>query len=156
MEVNRDQGVVIYYIGSKSFSEYIKESYKVNDSASIIGKSLSSKVGLTPSSILSKSWSAAYGNPYDVSAISQSTDFSFQEDFNCLAPSSLQTGNGIIQKIESKRIIVDVNGTSVSLNLSACSRIESTANLPGVGQKIIWRGNPASSSSYNVYRASCI
>ena len=99
VEVNKTDNVIVYYIGSQNYSEYIRESYKFEGASSFVGSNLSSKVEITPSSILSPSWSSSFGNPYDSSAISQSTDFSFQEDFNCLAPSSLKTGNGIIKRI---------------------------------------------------------
>ena len=99
VEVNKTDNVIVYYIGSQSYSEYIRESYKFEGASSFVGSKQSSKVEITPSSILSPSWSSSFGNPYDSSDISQSTDFSFQEDFNCLAPSSLRTGNGIIKRI---------------------------------------------------------
>lgn len=111
VEVSRTANILVYYIGKQNFSQYITQSYQLDSASSLISSGLSSTVGITPSSILDPSWSSSFGNPYDSSAISQSTDFSFNNDFNCLAPSSLRTGNGIIKKIESKRIIADVNGS---------------------------------------------
>ena len=152
MEKYNEKGILVYTIGSKEYSKYIKEAYNITEKSEV-----TETFTITPCTILDHTWSSAYGNPYGVDSFSKSRDFSFNEDFNCLSPSTLESHSGVIKAIASKYMQVELlDGNLVRLHLGACSRLESTKSLPEVGQKIIWRGNLVSPVNYNVYRASCI
>jgi hypothetical protein len=69
------------------------------------------------------SWQASYGYPYSLASYATSTDFSFNNDFNCLTPSSLQSGMGTIVSIVSRVIIIMADSGQVKLNLGACTRV---------------------------------
>lgn len=114
------------------------------------------KITISPISILDSLWRNNFGNPYEADSFATTREFAFNEDFNCLNPSSLETGSGIITNIGKKFVEVDNSGKKSRLNLGACSRMESTSQLPKVGQKIYYRGRQVQRGEYNLYRGSCI
>lgn len=85
----------------------------------VIGKIIT----LNAYNIMDLSWQAAYGYPYSLASYASSTDFSFNNDFNCLTPSSLQSGMGVIVSIVSRVIVLNAESGQIRLNLGACSRI---------------------------------
>lgn len=92
--------------------------------------------------------------------MSNRNEFSFQGDFNCLEPSQLAPGSGIIREIKERVIFVEINvggnRQETVLNLGACTRIETTASVPKIGQSIYWTGSSVAKNNINIYRATCI
>ena len=122
----------------------------------IPSKSVVSYVSLKTVSILDKKWSESFGSVFTTAQLAKTSDFSFADDFNCLNPSKLEKGTGTITKITKNIITVTLqNKTKEFLKLGTCSRIESTTELPAIGQSIYWMGNK-NSSIFEVYRASCV
>lgn len=107
---------------------------------------------------MDSAWQAAFGLPYDIISYASALDFSFPNDFNCLSPSTLMSGFGVIVGIQNRVITIDnQQGGLQTLNLGCCTRIEATQFLPSIGQKIYWRGNPAAKAGeFNTYRATCV
>lgn len=85
---------------------------------------LPKSIRLQPINILDSSWQAAYGLPYDTVSFATSKDFSFDADFNCLNPSLLQSGYGVITSIGNRFINMDDPlGMPIKLNLGTCTRV---------------------------------
>ena len=82
---------LVYYIGNKNFQKYLENSY---GNIQVQAISLSGTVTVTPLTILDPTWVAAFGDPYQDSQIAVNKEFSFNEDFNCLNPSTLVSGYG--------------------------------------------------------------
>lgn len=68
----------------------------------------------------------------------------------------MHRGEGIITEIKADRIYVLMELETVMLKLGACSRIESVAGLPEVGQTIFFRGNYAGEREFEVYACLAI
>lgn len=151
------QGIPVYVIALVDFRNYIDSSYQLKTDWTKVNI-VSQNIRLTPINVMDSSWQSAYGQPFDVISFANAKDFSFPSDFNCLSPSNLQSGSGIIKSIGSRSITVDnLQGGLNTLNLSTCTRMETTQFLPSIGQTVYWRGNAgAQSGSFNIYRASCI
>lgn len=76
--------------------------------------------------------------------------------FGVGAGSSVPGGWGTIAGVNADGFVVrDVKGNTVNLNIGGCSRIESTSELPAVGQSVAWRGTPSSAGGYSIYAATC-
>ena len=88
--------------------------------------------------------------------IANSQEFSFHNDFNCLNPSTLENGEGRIRRVSKNTIEVAQGRKTIILKLSSCSRVESTLELPGIGQTIYWKGNLKEDNHYEVYSATCV
>ena len=66
------------------------------------------------------------------------------------------TGSGTVERIDSNMMVVNDNGGhKVHLNLGACSRIESTEQIPKAGQAIAFKAVPSSAGGYNLLSATC-
>lgn len=149
--------VTVYVITIPNFQSYIETSYQIQPDwtrVNLVGQ----EIRLTPINIMDSAWQAAYGLPYDIVSYASSKDFSFPSDFNCLNPSTLISGMGLITSISNRYITIDnLQGGTQMLNLGTCSRLETTGFLPSIGQRVYWRGNPGTKvGEFNVYRASCI
>lgn len=147
---------LVYIVEPSEFEKYIENSYLLKpDWTKII---FPNNITLSPINIMDPTWQSAFGLPYDLISYASSTDFSFSNDFNCLAPSSLQSGYGIISNISNKYIIMEnINGGQTKLNLGTCTRLEVSQFLSTIGQRIYWRGvSTSNSNEFNIYRASCI
>ena len=99
------QGAVIYLIGGKTFEEYLERAYGTSDVLS--SPSLSKEVSLTTFNILSEIWANYYGEPFNPNSIANTTEFIFPDDFNCLNPSTLLSGNGRITNIRGNIIEIE-------------------------------------------------
>lgn len=132
----------MYIIPVRHIQNYLETSYSLKVDPKFLNI-ISNEIRLSPINILDSAWQTSIGQPYDIVQYAGSKDFSFSEDFNCLNPSILTSGVGIIRKIESRNIIIDnMNSGTYILNLGTCSRIETSQLLPTVGQKVFWRGVP--------------
>lgn len=119
---NKNGTAVIYIVGAADFQNYIESSYVIKPDWTTV--SFPREIQLTPINILDSSWQAAYGLPYDIISFASSQDFSFGTDFNCLSPSSLQSGYGVITSIGNRYIQMnDMGGSPVRLNLGTCTRV---------------------------------
>ena len=136
----------VYVISLSNFQSYIESSYQLKPDWNRVNIA-TQQIRLTPINVMDTAWQAAFGLPYDIISYASSQDFSFPNDFNCLSPSSLVSGYGIINGISKRSITIDnLQGGFQTLNLGCCSRLESSQYLPSIGQKIYWRGNPTSKS----------
>lgn len=113
---------IVYIVGPTDFSSYIETSYTLKPDWKQIN--LPQNVTLSPLNIMDPSWQAAFGLPYDLVSYASSIDFSFANDFNCLSPSSLQSGYGVISSIFNKQIIMEnPDGGQTKLTLGTCTRL---------------------------------
>lgn len=99
-------------------------------------------------------WSARYGYPFPSSSMGGS-DLGISGSFSCLNPGAAQKGSGVITGIGANYIEVNTGKSNQKFNLGSCSRIESTSELPTVGQNIAYIGVPSSAQGYNLYQATC-
>ena len=147
-------GVLVYVVRGESFATYLQNAYGQNVSV-VPGGVRAADYMFYPSSIFSQVWTDAFGYPFVLSDFN-TADNSFVNDFNCLNPSLLQGSQGTITGISARRMTVrDGSGATRSLNLGACTRIESATRVPQVGQNIAFKGVPSSADGYNVYAVSC-
>lgn len=154
VEPVKTSNVTAYVVVPKDYNVYIQSCYQIKPDTSNLK---TNKVSITPLSILDFNWGNAYGSPYSPASYVQTKDFSFNEDFNCLASSnSLESGYGLIKNINKKYIDIDIQGKACKLNLGACSRMDSTDQLPKVGQRIYYRGQRTSKTDINLYKGSCV
>ena len=147
-------GVLVYIVRGESFATYLQTAY--GQSVSVVpGGVRAADYMFYPSNIFSQVWTDAFGYPFVLSDFN-TADNSFVNDFNCLNPSLLQSNQGTITNISSRKITVrSPSGNTQNLNLGACTRIESATRVPQVGQNIAFKGVPSSAGGYNVYAASC-
>lgn len=145
-------GVLVYVVRGESFARYLQNAYGQSVTVSQGGVRGGSDISLYRPDIFSSIWASTFGEPM----INRfNNDNSFIGDFNCLTPSGLQSGQGVISSIKNNHMRVNTNSGSVDLNLGACSRIESDIPLPRVGQDIAFKGVPSSAGGYNVYSVTC-
>lgn len=104
--------------------------------------------------IFGNNWVGAFGYPFVSDALG-GNDFSIGGSFGCMNPNSIVSGSGTITAIGSNYVDCATNGGSVRFNLGSCSRLESTKQLPAVGQKFYWSGVPQG-NGYNLYAGSCM
>lgn len=105
--------------------------------------------------VFSPEWAGKYGYPMSKAAFNNE-DFSFAGSFACNNPNLLSTGFGTISNIGSDFIeALDEKGSSRRMVLGSCSRLESTQQLPKIGQRIYWQG-AVGSRGINLYSASCM
>lgn len=91
LSTNQNGSEIIYVVGVPDFQKYIQSSYQVQPNWSKISLP-TENIRLNRVSILDPTWQGAFGNPYDSISFINSKDFSFKNDFNCLNPSTLQSG----------------------------------------------------------------
>lgn len=73
-----------------------------------------------------------------------------------MSTNNSSSGKGQITSISGSNLTVkDSNGSSVTLNIGSCSRVESTSQSPTVGQNIAWKGTGSGAGTYNVFTATC-
>lgn len=154
---SQNGSALVYIVGTADFERYIERAYQLKPDWSKVSF-LAPTLKLSPLNILDSMWQSAYGAPYDLVSFAATTDFSFKDDFNCLAPSSLESGFGMIAGIGGRFLLVDnLQGGTLRLNLGTCTRLETAQLLPSIGQRVYWRGNPAGrAGEFNAYRASCV
>lgn len=113
---------MIYIVAANDFQNYIQNAYQLQfDSGKV---KLPTSVKLRPLSLLDSTWESSFGVPYDIISYSSTKDYSFNSDFNCLNPSSLVSGSGIINSIGNRFIEIDTgDGTIKKLNLGPCTRL---------------------------------
>ena len=143
---------ITYNMNKKSFINYVENAYQseVKDD-----RMLNEDIIVTPIYILDRNWKKEFGESYDQETIVHSREFSFNSQFNCLNPSTLVNGYGIIERINKNFIETRGATGKVFLKLSSCSRVESTNVLPSVGQNIHWKGNKKVDRLFEVYIATC-
>lgn len=144
----------IYVVQPTAYTSYIQSCYQIRPDTTNIKSG--NKINITPVGILDSLWLNSFGNPYQPTSYAQAKEFTFKEDFNCLVPSGLESGSGVIKSVNKKFIEIDNGGRVQKLNLGACSRLESTNSLPKVGQKIYFRGQKLDRTEFNLYKGSCV
>lgn len=79
-----------------------------------------------------------------------------KEDFSCLNPSRVVKGYGVINKIEHDYIQArNSDGRNMKFKLGTCTRLESTEDIPKVGQHFFYSAVP-SYNGYQLYSGSCV
>lgn len=102
LEVTKQDNTIVYVVGANEFQNYIQNAYQLQPDWSNI--KLPTSIKLRAISLLDSAWQSSYGVPYDTISYSSTKDYSFNSDFNCLNPSSLISGSGIINSIGNKFI----------------------------------------------------
>jgi hypothetical protein len=153
VETETIDGNIVYKMSGEGFTSYMEKTYEISD---FYVSSPSSSFSLTTYHILSGIWKRTYGEVFDDNSIAHTNEFSFEEDFNCLNPSTLEVGFGRILSVSGKTIRVRTTIGEMLLKLSPCSRIESSSVLPRVGQRIYWKANQIEPRIMEVYAATCI
>jgi len=97
---------------------------------------------------------AQFGFPFTGGSL-DGNGLSLSGSFNCLNPNSVTNGYGTISGISADRITVSTGQGSASLRLGSCSRIESTSQLPTIGQTIAFKAVGSLAQGYNLYSATC-
>ena len=138
VQVQTSGGVVIYIVRGEAFGNYLRNLY--GQSVSI--PQVNGDVLLNRVDIFGNNWVGAFGYPFQSSALG-GNDFSIGGSFGCLNANSVVTGSGTITSVGSDYIDCNTgSGEKLRFGLGACSRLESTRQLPSVGQKFYWSGVP--------------
>ena len=104
-------------------------------------------------SIFNPVWKNEFGSPFAKASLTEKK--LNLGKFNCLSPSAAETGSGKIIAIDKGSIEVeDEGGHHVSLQLGACTRLESNGKLPQTGQTLYWKGVKNNEETYNLYCGS--
>ena len=130
---------VVYVVRGEAFGKYIQNAYGQN--VNVRNQDYRLRV-IDPFSDL---WTSKFGYPWAVGGNSK---------FSCLGNGG-NAGAGVITDIKGGEITVNSSGKNVKLNLGGCSRFESDAEVPRVGQQLAWRGVPSSVGGYNIFSATC-
>ena len=140
VEVSQTGSVTVFIIRGESFNEYINNAYGESVSSTNFRRS---DLNFQIVDVYSSQWSGLYGNFHP-------------SEFSCIAQQSEESGQGQIVRIYKDSISVrSRNGQTETLQVGACSRIESTSDLPRRGQNIIWKGFPSAAGGYNISQATC-
>lgn len=144
-------GVLVYIVEGERFGDYLHQQYGTN----IRAPQLSQNVRLQQVNIFDGRWVDLYGYPVPDASLGGDS-FDIAGSFGCLSPSRAVKAGGTITDIGADYIGVSgYDGSSHRLNLASCSRVESTSELPTVGQNIAYVGVPSGAQGYNLYQASC-
>lgn len=99
-------------------------------------------------------WVGAFGYPFGNASLG-GADLAIGGSFGCSSGGAMSNGFGTISAIGTNWIeALGGNGARTRFSLGSCSRLESTKQLPVVGQKFYWSGVP-SASGINLYSGSC-
>ena len=151
VQEERNQSVVVYIVQGERFGDYLRSQYGTN----VRVPNVRGNVQLRRVNILGKTWIEKNGYPFSESSLGGDS-FDIAGSFNCLAPSRSIRGSGQITDIGADYIGVRMeDGSSSRFSLGSCSRIESTSELPTIGQNIAYVAVPSSADGYNLYQASC-
>ena len=143
VKVEKTGATIVYIVKGERFGSYIHSAY----GKTVKVASRKSDVRLHRVDAYGADWGGKYGYP--------KTDGHYS--FTCLNPSAAHKGYGKIDEVAGSTIYVNGhNGERVKLNVGACSRIESTYDLPKAGQDIYYSGVPSGAQGYNLYAASCV
>lgn len=144
---------IVYIIRGDSFADYVQTGY--GQSVSIDAQTLKRGINMQTCSIFSSPWVSNYGQPFAMSAFSNSAE-SINADFSCLNPSALQSNQGVVQSISGRKMTIkSTSGATLQLNMGACSRIEAPTDVPQVGQNAVFKGVPSGAGGFNVYALTC-
>ena len=151
VQVEKTGGVVVYIIKGERFGDYIHNAY----GKSVKVPAVRGDVHFRRVDVFGNAYTAKYGHPYPHQEYSGS-DLSIKDSFGCLAPSQCKKGYGTISAIEAEYIYATSNdGRKQKFKVAACSRIESTTEVPKVGQKFYWSAVHSGADGYDLYTASC-
>ena len=139
---------IVYVIKGEAFGSYVDNAYGQSVGAPQLRTSGDYRLQIVDP--FSPAWTSKFGFPWSQGAANGS-------DFACWnSAGSTQSGRGKIQSVSNNGFqVLDANGKSVNLRIGSCSRVESTSQLPTVGQTMAWRGVPSSAGGYNIYSATC-
>ena len=152
MTSSETSGVVVYIVQGERFGDYLRTQY----GSTIRAPSLTRDVQLRPVSVFSTQWISAFGYPFSDASMGGDDGFDISGSFQCLNPSKAVKGGGKITEIGADYIgITNYDGHKQRFSLASCSRVESTSELPTVGQNIAYNGVPSSAGGYNLYQATC-
>ena len=141
-------GVVVYIVRGERFGEYIHNAY----GKSVKVPAVRGDVSFRRVNIFGNPWTNKYGYPFPHSRDGSSLN----NDFGCLNPSAAKSGYGTISGIEGSDIFVSSHdGRRLQFRVGSCSRIESTTEVPKVGQNFFYTAVPSGADGYNIYTASC-
>ena len=150
VQTEQTQSVVVYIVQGERFGDYLHSQYGTNVRVNLRGN-----VRLNRVNILGKTWVEKHGYPFSDSSLGGDS-FDIAGSFNCLTPSRSVKGAGQIYDIGADYIGVQMqDGTKARFGLGSCSRIESTSELPTIGQNIAYVAVPSAADGYNLYQASC-
>lgn len=151
VQVQTNGGVVIYIVRGEAFGNYLRNLYGTSVA---VPNNNSGDILFNRVDIFGNNWVGAFGYPF-VSDALQGNDFSIGGSFGCLNPNSVVTGSGTITAVGSNYIDCNTSdGNKIRMGLGACSRLESTHQLPAVGQKFYYSGVPQG-NNFNLYTGSC-
>ena len=143
--------VVVYIVQGERFRDYLHTQYGTN----VRVPNVNGDVRLQRVNILGKTWVEKHGYPFSEASLG-GEGFDIAGSFNCLNPSRTVKGAGKIYDVGANYIGVEMDdGSKFQFGLASCSRIESTSELPTIGQNIAYVGVPSSADGYNLYQASC-
>ena len=150
VEVQQTGSTVVYIVRGESVNAYLNGRY---------GPQVPGQKGdlrLNPVSIFDSQWVNKFGYPF-VNTDLTGNDLSFNGSFNCLGGQAAVTGYGTIAGVGADYIgAKGPDGSSKRFHLGSCSRIESSYNVPQVGQGIYYQAVPSSAGGYNLYAATCV
>lgn len=140
----------MYIIKGDNFGPYLQNAY----GKSVKVPALRGDIHFEKVDIFGAPWTNKFGYPL-VDTSFEGKDFSFG-DFHCLNPSLVEKGYGTIDSVEKGTIYATSHsGKKQKFHVGACSRIESTYDLPKAGQNFYWRGVPETDGCFKLYSASC-
>lgn len=152
VDVEKTGSVLVYVVKGERVGEYLHSAY--GDSVKV--PALRGDVHFERVDIFGAPWTNKFGYPF-VDAALAGESLEFQGDFNCLSPSRSEKGYGVIKGVQSREIDVEnSDGRSLKFKLGSCSRLESSSELPQVGQNFYWSAVPSSAGGYNLYTGSCV
>ena len=151
VQVEKTGGVIVYIVKGERFGHYLHSAY----GKSVKVPAVHGDVHFRKVDVFGAPWTNKYGYPF-VDTDLRGKELSFGKGFGCLNPSAAKKGYGTISAIEAGAIHVsNHDGRKYKFNIGACSRIESTSEVPKVGQNFYWTGVPSGADGYNLYKASC-
>lgn len=148
----------VFVVKGEAWTQYVQNAY--GQSVGPVSPIATGNIRLNPDVTLnvvnpfSRTWTAKFGYPFAAGAGAAG---SLDADFSCLGAAGAATsGMGVISGILNDGFTVsDASGRSTKLKVGSCSRIESTSELPKVGQQMAWRGAPSAVGGYNLYTGLC-
>lgn len=150
VQVQTTGGVTVYVVRGDAFGNYLRNLYGRN----VVLPAVNGDVLFNRVDIFGAPWVGAFGYPFGNASLG-GADLAIGGSFGCTSPAQVVSGFGTISGVGSNWIeALGNNGAKTRFSLGSCSRLESTKNLPVVGQKFYWSGVPAA-SGFNLYSGSC-
>lgn len=159
VQIETTGSTLVYIIKGEAFGQYIDNAYGQRVAAP--GLRTGADYRLKVVDPFSAIWTSKFGYPNAVGGATRGgagagAGAAGFKSFSCLPTGSTSSGSGVINKISGTGIeIKDAKGNNVSLNIGACSRMESTTSVPQVGQNLVWRGAPSSNGGFDLFGATC-